>query len=407
MADDRETALESRAAEGPLDSFLGSGRRGRWHVATILLLILVAALMLVLLFRFVAGRDTAYYTALIEQDDFVPVLAVRGTIHGSGETVLHASLDGVVSGVAVQQGVKITKGQVLATMDAEPLQASIEAGKALVAAAKAELATARSVQEEASGRLARFENVWRRSGHRVPALNELEAARAVARRAELDVGAATAKVEAARSRLEADRAKLATAVVRAPIDGYLVDSRARAGQRVRAGMRLFTIAPANARLEIEVPLAAQANPMPDKGALAQVRLDALPDGMQTARFDRVLAVPGGQTGSRRAVFVLTTPTPDVRPGMEATLQIELPKRANVLLVPDAALSFASSGVPDRSQDSIYLLADDGQPKRVYVTRGAGDGKRTEVFARDIRPGDEVITGLRNAADETPTQSKAE
>lgn len=95
------------------------------------------------------------------------------------------------------------------------------------------------------------------------------------------------------------------------------------------------------------------------------------------------------------VFVLQNPARSVVPGVQATLEIELPARRGVLLVPNAALEFAPNGSVGRERDGIYLLSDDGEPRRVYVATGVSDGKRTEVFGKGVEPGAQVITGWRN------------
>ncbi|WP_395391078.1 efflux RND transporter periplasmic adaptor subunit [Novosphingobium sp. BL-8A] len=391
--------------EVALDSFLGFGaRRGRTHLLRILLLAAAVVALILLLVRFLGGTDSPYYTALVEQGSITPLLSERGTVHGSGEVALAAALDGTVTAEGVPAGGKVEKGQVLATIDAEPLRSTLTADRALVAAAEADLAGARGARDEATAKLARFEDVWRRSGHRVPAINELEAARAAAERVAREVTAAEARVAAARSSLKADSEKLAAAVVTAPFAGYVVERNIRTGQRVRVGMKLFTLAASDETLEIEIPLARAGNAGLEAGTVAQVRLDAMPDEVQQATLARILTDRADAPGSRRAVFTLEKPTEAIRPGMGATVEVALPERKNVLLVPDAALTFepgspgtgnATPHSTGRNQPRIYLVSGDGEPRRVYVSAGAGDGKRTEVFANDLRPGAEVIVGWRN------------
>ncbi|WP_395327741.1 efflux RND transporter periplasmic adaptor subunit [Novosphingobium sp. BL-8H] len=391
--------------EVALDSFLGFGaRRGRTHLLRILLLAAAVVALILLLVRFLGGTDSPYYTALVEQGGITPLLSERGTVHGSGEVALAAALDGTVTAEGVPAGGKVEKGQVLATIDAEPLRSTLTADRALVAAAEADLAGARGARDEATAKLARFEDVWRRSGHRVPAINELEAARAAAERTAREVTAAEARVAAARSSLKADSEKLAAAVVTAPFAGYVVERNIRTGQRVRVGMKLFTLAASDETLEIEIPLARAGNAGLEAGTVAQVRLDAMPDEVQQATLARILTDRADAPGSRRAVFTLEKPTDAIRPGMGATVEVALPERKNVLLVPDAALTFepgspgagnAGAHSTGRNQPRIYLVSGDGEPRRVYVSAGAGDGKRTEVFANDLRPGAEVIVGWRN------------
>ncbi|QSR17753.1 efflux RND transporter periplasmic adaptor subunit [Novosphingobium sp. KA1] len=390
----------TEADHANLDSFLGFGaRRGRTHLLRLALLAAAVVALLMLLVRFLGGSDLPYYTALVEQGTITPLVSERGTVHGSGEVALAAALDGTVTAEGVAAGGKVAKGQVLAAIDAEPLRSTLAADRALVTAAEADLAAARTARDEATGKLARFEDVWRRSGHRVPAINELEGARAEADRAGRAVSAAEARLAAARSSLQADSEKLAAAVVRAPFAGYVVERSIRTGQRVRMGMKLFTLAASDETLEIEIPLARTGNAVLEAGTAAQVRLDALPDAVQPATLARILTDRADAPGSRRAVFTLEKPAEAIRPGMAATVELPLPQRSNVLLVPDAALTFEpgnrASPSTGRSQPRIYLVSGDGEPRRVYVTVGAGDGKRTEVFASDLKPGVEVIVGWRN------------
>jgi len=383
------------AESGALDTFLGSGRRrGRSHLLSLLLLAVAAVAAVLLLVRFVSGTDSPYYTALVERGDVNPLVSERGTVHGSGEVVLAAALDGTVSAEGVPAGGRVEEGQVLATIDAEPLRSTLAADRSLVSAAQADVAAAQASRDEAAARLGRFEDVWRRSGHRVPAINELESARSAVDRATREVAAAQARLSAARSSLKADSETLAAAVVRAPFAGFVVDRNIRNGQRVRAGMRLFTLAASDETLEVEVPLAKAGNAEIGAGTVARIRLDAMPDDVQQATLARVLVDRADAPGSRRAAFTLENPAETVRPGMAATVEIVLPPRKGVMLVPDAALTFEPENSADRSRARIYLVSPDGEPRRVYVSTGAGDGKRTEVVANDLKPGDEVIIGWR-------------
>jgi len=108
----------------------------------------------------------------------------------------------------------------------------------------------------------------------------------------------------------------------------------------------------------------------------------------------------------------------LRPGMTATASIITKARANVLLVPNAALRFkpataaasstiASAIVPTRSRRSdtqsqtatrgkgarqtLYVLKD-GVASPVTVQTGATDGSLTEVVSGALAPGMLIITG---------------
>jgi HlyD family secretion protein len=194
-------------------------------------------------------------------------------------------------------------------------------------------------------------------------------------------------------------AREAGAEVRSPIAGTLAMRHVQPGQMVREHDPMFTIAAGLAPLTVEVPLSTSPTGPIKAGTLAKVRLDALPDAPQSATMTLLRVSPPPQTGPSRGVFTIEHPGPQVRPGMAATVEIELPRRQNVLLVPDAALAFEPAGRTGRRRERIYVL-EDGEPRRVYVTVGASDGKHTEVFANDLEPGAEVIIGWRGATNGT-------
>lgn len=377
----------------PLDIFLGATpRRARRHLVSIAVLAIAAIAVAVLLVRIFTGSQGPYYYAPVEAGSIVPLISERGVISGSGERTIRARFEGTVTSVAGPASGRVRFGQVLAELDPSSARQALQMDRAAVTAAEASLEAARVTVQEASARLARFEDVWRRSGQRVPSLNELEAARADVARARQQEAAARASLEAARLRIGEGGARLKAAVVRSPIDGYVVSRHVEPGSLVREGTPLFVIASGEGRMTIAVPLAkAQASRL-RPGAKATVRLDDIPDQVQTARLVSLFA---GETG-RDAIFALEKPSRDVAPGMRATIEIELPLRRNALLVPNAALEFSPESSAGRGRDRIYLLSDDGQPRRVYVAAGASDGKRTEIFASGVVPGAQVITGWRNA-----------
>lgn len=376
----------------PLDALLGATpKRARRHLVSLVLLVIAGALAAMLLVRFLAGSQSPYYSAPAELGEIAPLVSERGVIRASREIMVKAPFEGTVTAVPGLARGRIRSGQVLAQLDASSAREALAVDRAELAAAEAALSSARVTVQETTSRLVRFESVWRRSGQRVPSLNELEAARADAQRARQQEAAALARLSAARLRIGRATERLKRAHVRSPIDGYVVSRFVEPGRHVQEGLPLFTLAAGLDRMTISVPMTkAQASQL-RPGASAAVRVDDMPDEVQSATLERLAAGEGGQMG----IFVLQNPIRGVVPGMQATVEIELPSRRGALLVPNAALEFAPAGSSGRDRDRIYLLGDDGEPRRVYVSAGASDGKRTEIFGKGVEPGAQVITGWRN------------
>ena len=390
-------AVTEPQPHSPLDTLLGASPRPVLRHWLSLLLLAIAGLGAATFFvRFVTGDNSPYYSAVIERGDMVPLVSERGTVRGSGETVVRAGIEGQITWVSSSEQVR--RGEVLARIDDGEMRRQIAIDREKLAAAQTGLESARVSAQGASSQLARFESVWRRSDGRVPSLNEMETARADDRKASLAVEAAASVVEAARLQLRDDEARIAHAEVRAPFDGIVVQRQASPGQWIGERQPLFLLAAGLAPLTIEVPLSASPKESLDAGIPAKVRLDAMPDKVQPALLSLLKMAPPPQSGVTFAVFTLQKPDSRVRPGMLATVEIELPERRDVLLAPNAALSFEPTepNAAGRKRPRIYLLSRNGEPRRIYVTLGGSDGERTEVFATGIRPGDEVITGWRDA-----------
>lgn len=377
----------------PLDALLGAAPRGIMRHWLSLLMLAIAALGTVAFFvRFVTGEDSPYYSAPVERGNLVPRISERGLVRGSGEVAVNAAIRGRVTWITGKSDAEVAKDEVLAVLDAGQVESAVAIGRSRLTAAQVAVESAKVSVEDASARLARFESVWKRSGGRAPALNEIEGARVGLRRAELGVEAAQAEVRAARLQLKDQKNRLASAEVRAPIAGTLVMRQVQLGQTVAENQPLFTIAAGLAPLTIQVPLASGPGAPIRRGAQAQLRFDTMPDTPQSATLTLLRTIP------QRSVFTIEHPDPRVRPGMAATVEIDLPERSGVLLVPDAALAFEpvdrQKSAQNPRRERIYVL-EHGDPRRVYVTVGGSDGKRAEVFANDLEPGDQVIIGWRD------------
>lgn len=365
------------------------------HWLSLLLLAIAALGAMTFFVRFVNGEDSPYYSTPVERGTLTPLVSERGQVRGAGEVTVFSALSGRVTWVSGKSDGTIAEGELLAVIDAGEVQGAVDIGRSRLASAQAALESAEVGAQDTGSRLARFESVWRRSGGRAPSLNEMERARADARRADLAVEAARADVKAAQVQFREDETRKAGAEVRAPFSGVLTMRHAQPGQTIGEHQPLFTIAQATAPLTVEVPLNTQRVGPIKAGTLAMVRLDALPDATQSATLTVLRVSPPPQAAPPLAVFTIEKPGPQVRPGMKATVEIELPERRDVLLVPNAALDFEPGVRNAQRRERIFVL-DGGEPRRVYVTVGASDGKRTEVFANDLKPGDRAIIGWRDA-----------
>ena len=381
----------------------------------------------------------SYTTQVVARGNLTLSVTANGTLQPTRSINIGSELSGTVAKVNVDVNDRIKKGQVLVELDTGKLSDQILRSRAALAAASAKLAqTAATVKEARSG-LARFEEVARLSGGKVPSQAELDTARSTAARAVADQSSARAGVADAQAALSTDSINLGKASIRAPADGVVLTRNVDPGNAVAASLQtvtLFTVAEDLTQLRLQVAVDEADVGSVSNGQAASFTVSAHPGRQYPAKVTRVAF------GSTVTENVVTYPTQlevdnsdlSLRPGMTATATITATQRANVLLVPNSALRFSPATAADASRASVpsatggrivsslepqrlprgnarrsaadgastatarqVWLLRDGVAVAVKVTPGISDGRMTEIVAGDLQAGMQVITDQKSAA----------
>jgi HlyD family secretion protein len=430
-----EDTMDSAPSKAQLDEFLGApqpgllARRRHWVYAAGILLLVVAVAAAI--FRG-NGQGPAYATAQVVRGDLEVRISATGNLAPTNEVEVGSELSGLVEAVLVDVNDRVTKGQPIARLDTLRLRDAIERSEAALLQAQAAVAQADATERQVAATLARFEEVHRLSGGKVPSATELDSARAEHARAVATQKSARAQVASAQAQLSSDRTNLAKATIVSPVTGVVLSRQVDPGQTVAASFNtptLFTIAEDLSSMKLEVKVDEADVGQVKEGQSATFTVDAFPDREFPAVIERVDvgANSGASTsqsttsGSSSVVAytaVLSVQNPDLllRPGMTATAEIVTHTEQNALLVPNAALRFrpkTADAAPKRSaftmmpprrdrpektaraargsQQTIYVLGPEGEPQPLPVTVGASDGTLTVVTGPGVEPGLEVIT----------------
>ncbi len=426
-------------AQNPkLDEFLGGKTAPAWQrYAKWIALVLVVIVVLLGLWRLFAGaEETGYATRPVQRGALTVSVSATGKLAPTNQVQVGSELSGLITRVIVDVNDRVTAGQPLALIDPERLDDSITQARASVAAAQATVAQNQATLTEARSQLARFEEVSRLSGGRVPAKTEMDNARAAVARAAATVRASQAQVTSQQAALRSSVTQRNQAVIRSPVTGGVLARQVEPGQTVAASFStptLFVIAEDLGAMELEVAIDEA-----DVGQVATFTVDAFPGETFPATIQRVdvgsnlsaqsssssttTSTTSAQVVSYAATLSVSNPEQKLRPGMTATAEIITLRKDNVLLVPNAALRFtptsgaqqASGGgvtgalVPRRgrrgqesekaatmtrgAKQTVYVKDADGKPQAIEVTTGDTNGQVTEVLSGGLKPGMEVITG---------------
>ncbi|RYG75710.1 MAG: HlyD family efflux transporter periplasmic adaptor subunit, partial [Alphaproteobacteria bacterium] len=224
----------------------------------------------------------------------------------------------------------------------------ITQAQASVAAAQATVAQNQATLTEARSQLARFEEVSRLSGGRVPAKTELDNARAAVTRAAATVRASQAQVTSQQAALRSATTQRNKAIIRSPVNGVVLARQVEPGQTVAASFNtptLFVIAEDLSAMELEVAIDEADVGQVKQGQKASFTVDAFPGDTFPAVIQRVdvgsnlsaqtttttSSTTTAQVVSYGATLSVANPEQKLRPGMTATAEIITLQKDNVLL----------------------------------------------------------------------------
>jgi len=434
--------------QAELDEFLGGRPPSKFKRYAIWTGIAIGIVLLILLLMrlFGAAEKSGYATEQAQKGNLTVTVSATGKLAPINQVTVGSQLSGQVIKVLVDVNDRVTAGQPLALIDPSQFDDQVKQAQATLAANNAAVGQAQATLAQSRATLARYQEVSKLSGGRVPAKTEMDQAIADRDRALANLSAANANVVSARAALSSAQTQRVRAVIRSPVTGVVLARQIDPGQTVAASFNtptLFVIAQDLRQMKLEVAIDEADVGSVKQGQRATFTVDAFPGKTFPAMITRVdvgsnLSVQDATSSSSTSSASSTTaqvvsyaadlsvanPDEQLRPGMTATADIVTMEKKDVLLVPNAALRFkpqtagapaaqASGGIAGAltprmrrrggggdgaaplergSKQSVYVKQADGSLKAISVTTGDSDGSMTEITGGDLQPGMQVVTG---------------
>lgn len=336
-------------------------------------------------------------------------ISANGTINPVRVVNVGSQVSGTVEKLYVDFNDRVTAGQVLLELDPRLFRAALDQSEATLANARAQSALAEANARRAA-ELRKQDFISQQ---------DYEQAVATAR-------SQAAQVRSARARTEQDRANLNFSIIVAPVSGVIINRKIDIGQTVAAAFQtpeLFSIAQDLTQMRIEA-LVAEADVSRVKlGQKVNFTVDAYNDRQFTGTVSQVRLNPSTQQNVVTFTVVVDVSNPDgaLLPGMTVNARFLVQQHANVLLVPNAAMTWkpkdwtrqqaaekakagetaktgetAKAGQAPAGQagfgTTIFVLGADSKPQPRRIRLGAADAENSIVLGGELKAGDKVITG---------------
>jgi RND family efflux transporter MFP subunit len=303
-------------------------------------------------------------TAPVVSESITETVELSGTVRPIRDSVVASEVSGRVASRAVENGDRVSKGQVLIRLDATRLLKDLDRVRAELDDAEAQLELA-LIQERRALDLYEQE-----------ILSQGEKDEAVARRQSLE-----GRASATEARIASIEDDIARTEIRAPFAGVVTAVHTEVGEWIETGgpvIRLADLSTVEIRLEVPENYYVRLT----VGTAAPTVVDALPglplDGTIFA------LVPNADRDARTFPVVVRAANPDGRVGAGMLVRVTL-----TLAGGEDALLIPKDAVLRQAQHEIVFVVENDTVRAVTVRTGRAMGNRVEVEG-ELAEGDSVV-----------------
>jgi RND family efflux transporter MFP subunit len=326
------------------------------------------------------------------------LLNSSGYVTARREATVSSKVTGKVVEVLIEEGMKVSEGQVLARLDSSNVQASLQLAQAQWEAAKSALEETKVRVNEAEKESKRITGLAK---DRIASESELDRAEAELKSRKAQLDRQIVEVAVADRQVALWRQQMEDTIILAPFAGIVTSKNAQQGEMIspmavggftRTG--ICTIVDMES-LEIEIDVNESYINRVEADQRVVATLDAYPDWKVPAKVIAIIPTADRQKATVKVRVGFDNLDPRILPqmGVKVAFQStgEAPAASGNIAVPKAA-------VRQRDGRDVVWLFRDGRVERRAVTVGAARGDEVTIAA-GLSSGDKVVVeGPDNLAD---------
>jgi len=388
-----------------------------------------------------ARNRLVYRQVRVVRGEIVHVVNSTGTVQPVRRVQVGSFVSGPIKELYVDYNSRVEKGDLLARIDPQIVEANVARDRASRAIARAEVARIKALLQQA---VKDEERARALQAANEDYISETEMDKFHYGRLSLEaqVALAEAQVKQAEGNLENSEANLGYTEICSPVDGVVIDRKVEEGQTVAAQFQtpeLFVVAP---DMEKNMHVFASVDEA-DIGLIRDAKrreqkvfftVDAYLDDLFEGTIDQIRMNPATTQNVVTYTVIVKAPNPQLKllPGMTAKLSFQIQNRAGILKIPNAALRFfpkpeqvrpedrellegteedsasdeqarpaetqrsaVERAMASRNRNRRYVWVEDGDFLRaVEIVTGLSDSKYSEIVSGELGDGQEVVTGIK-------------
>lgn len=397
-----------------------------------------------------SNSDIEVETAFTKYASITQKVSASGNIQPEVEVIIRPDVSGEIIELAVQEGDFVREGDLLVRIKPDIYQARIDNLNAALLTQKARMEQTRAALIQAEATYIRDKELFEKE-----LISELQFIQSTSNweSQKASLKAAEYQIESAQAQLRQAQEELEQTVIRAPQNGTVTGLTVEAGERVlgnaqMAGTEMMRVSLLD-RMEVEVDVNENDIVNVSISDTARIEVDAYPNRLfngvvtEIANSARVtgagtnqqitnykvkvrIVTPHnlGQGGSQLQAIVaeevtVLLPTPNFKPGMSASVDIETDTASDVVSVPiqavtvrdfsldkpatsndsisnegesnEADASFASLKVKEQDIRKVVFVVENGIAVRKEVETGISDNANIQI-SKGLDVGQEIVIG---------------
>ena len=308
-------------------------------------------------------------TVAVTEGDIVDTVGATGALEAVTTVQVGSQVSGIIQELHVDFNSIVREGDVIMRLDPSLFETQLEQARANLLRSEAEAERLSVAVDDAATQLRRSREL---AASELISETELEAAEVTLRSAQAQLKSAQAQVRQSQASLSMNEVNLEHTVIRAPIDGIVTSRLVDVGQTVAASFQapeLFVIAADLTKMRVIANI--------DESDVGRIRpnqrvtftVDAFPAEEFEGSVSQIRLEPIVTQNVVTYATVIDAPNPELKlkPGMTATVTVEVARRENVTRIPNSALRF-------RPTPAVFAALGQPVPPELQLAGRGGGGR---------------------------------